>query len=87
VTTAGRQRFTATLQGGTGGGAYVVMPDVVKVGVKHGLVKVRGTVDGLAFHCSFTATPTGRPRLTIRPDICRRLGKQTGDRVTIVIHP
>ncbi|MFN8025830.1 MAG: DUF1905 domain-containing protein [Acidimicrobiia bacterium] len=85
--TVGRQRFTATLQGSANGAsAFVVMPDVVKVGPKQGLVKVRGTIDGLAFHSSFTATPAGRARLTVRPDICRRLGKRTGDRVTVVIH-
>jgi hypothetical protein len=82
-----RQRFTATLQGGPRGGAYVVMPDAVKLGSAQGLVKVRGTIDGLGFHSSFTATPMGRARLAVRPDICRRLGKGVGDRVTIVIHP
>jgi len=87
MVTGRRQRFTAILQGGPAGGAFVVMPDVVKIDTKHGLVKVRGTIDGLAFHSSCTATPAGRARLTVRPDICRRLGKRTGDRVTIVIHP
>jgi hypothetical protein len=79
------KQFTATLQKSPdkGGWTYVVWPDSVTYFGARGRVQVRGTIDGLAFRSSFKALGNGWPKLPVKADIRRAIGKQAGDDVTI----
>jgi len=77
--------FTATLQKSPnkGGWTYVVWPGSVDFFKTRGLVKIRGTIDGLPFRSSFMAIGDGTHKLPIKADIRKLLNKETGDAVNI----
>ena len=50
---------------------------------KHRLVKVRGTIDGVPFRCSFMALGDGRHKLPAKGEMCQAIGQAEGDPVTI----
>jgi hypothetical protein len=79
--------FTATLikSPKPGGWTYVIWPKSAAFFGTRGLVKVKGTIDGLPFQSSFMALGDGKHKLPVKAEILQSIAKAPGETVRVTL--
>lgn len=81
-----RQQFTAVLEAGSGGGAFVVLPDAVLSALGGGSrFRVLGEVGGVEFESSTMAMGGGRVCMGVHKATRRAAGVDIGDRLSMAV--
>lgn len=81
------QSFTAQLikSPKPGGWTYVIWPESAAFFGTHGLVKIKGTIDGCHFQSSFMALGDGNHKLPVKAEILKSIGKAPGETVRVTL--
>jgi hypothetical protein len=79
--------FTAMLQKSSskGGWTYLVWPKSAEFFGTHGLVKIKGKIDGHSFQSSFMARGDGSQMLPVKAATRKAIGKDVGDTVRVLL--
>jgi hypothetical protein len=76
---------------GKGGWTYTVIPEILPdKNAPFGWVKVKGSIDGFKiskYHLLPTVTGTGQLFLSVKSEIRKKIKKQAGDYVHIILYP
>jgi hypothetical protein len=82
------QSFTAPLirSPKPGGWTYIIWPKSASFFGTHGLVKVKGIIDGYPFRSAFMALGDGSHKLPVKAEILRAIGKSPGETVRVTLH-
>ena len=83
------KRYTLQRFPGKGGWTYALIPQIPQDKTKpFGWVKVRGTIDGYEItKCHLMPMGKGRLFLPVRSEIRKKIRKQAGDTVHVVLYP
>ena len=68
-----------------GGWTYVIWPKSAAFFGTHGLVKVKGTIDGCPFQSAFMALGDGNHKLPVKAQILQTIGKSPGKTVSVTL--